>query len=392
MPDQRIDALAGHPRRERTFAGRVLDHDVDQTLQALVEEAARALGTPIALVSMVLDRIQYFQAHHGLPAELATVRATSRDTSFCQFVVRDGAPVRIGDAAGDPTLPQGLVAAYGIRSYLGVPIHLDGQALGSLCVVDTEPRDFDDAEVATLVEIAARVDQRLAELAADRAGRPLPMIRDAVSPVFADLRNQLIPLQFGAEEVRIAAFELTAFVTAVQMGADRPYLMRNLADTVAATARLRESADMIQGAAARVLSNIEALERAASHTWDRPSARDVVDTASALAAHMTRTLGGVEWEIVGGESVVLLPLPIASAALASVLNWLVQRLRGRSAGPLRGRVARAGRDVLVELTADGLDAGDVEAMRLRLAESGLDGRLIRVEGDGATVRVRLPAG
>jgi hypothetical protein len=59
------------------------------------------LAMPMAIVSLVLSRIQLFRAQHGLPAELAACGSTSRDASFCQLVVKDGARLEVEDAATD---------------------------------------------------------------------------------------------------------------------------------------------------------------------------------------------------------------------------------------------------------------------------------------------------
>ena len=117
----------------------LLDSSPEADFDDLVALAARICGTPIALVSLVDRNRQFFKAKIGLD-----VTETSRETSFCahalpqpdeMLIVRDATlDARFADnplVTGDPR----------IRFYAGVPLKLSsGFALGSLCVIDREPR------------------------------------------------------------------------------------------------------------------------------------------------------------------------------------------------------------------------------------------------------------
>ena len=142
----RVDALGPGRTRWKAFSGDLLDPRRDAVLDEIVRRACEATRSPIALVSLVLDHIQFFRAHHGLPEALAEVCATPRDESLCQFVVRDGRPLVEEDAANNPALPQQLVREYGIRAYAGMPLCVRGTAVGTLCVIDTHPRAFTEDE------------------------------------------------------------------------------------------------------------------------------------------------------------------------------------------------------------------------------------------------------
>jgi len=368
----------------------VLGTDLDDALQTIVEEAASETGAPIALVSLVLDNIQYFRAHHGLPPDLAVVRATSRDTSFCQFVVRDDDVVEINDAAADVNVPQDLVDQYGIRAYLGVPIHLNGQPLGSLCVIDTLPRDFSPFERSQLAALAHRVDVRLNELAARKMSRPMSIVRATVAPLFAQLRNHLVPLSFAADDNRVAAVEMRAFVTAVEMGADRPFLIHNLDGTKQAVARLEENAEMVERAASGIVDSVQTLERLADDAWSTPDISDVIAHATSLSDHVVNAAGGITWTS-GVNRQVALPLPIASAAVASVLGWVAARVHGKGGAPIAGTRVQQSASVSLVITSKVLDATDALAIVGLFEDSGLDGRVVSCEAVPSGVRVRLPA-
>ncbi len=164
------------PARLGVFADTAFTQfEQDDELDALVAQATRLAGTPIALLSLVIDRVQLFRSHVGLPAELAISQATSRCDSFCQFVVQDEAPLIIEEAAGHPRLPQHLVETYGLRSYMGVPVRYRDQVIGSLCVLDLHPRSFAPDLVPQLESLARSITIRLEELAREVTGKPEPM-------------------------------------------------------------------------------------------------------------------------------------------------------------------------------------------------------------------------
>ena len=81
---------------------------------------------------------------------LASARGTHRDVSFCQFVVRDGKTFEVNDAANDPRIPQHVVKEFNIQSYLGIPIIVKENVMGSLCVLDTKKRGFSKEEHTSL--------------------------------------------------------------------------------------------------------------------------------------------------------------------------------------------------------------------------------------------------
>ena len=153
------------PERLSVFQGQVIATDEDPVLQELVSKAADLAGAPLAAVTLVMGAIQYFRAGHGLPPELAKSRATSREDSWCQFVVKDEAPFKVESASTDERVPQRVVETYGVQSYLGVPVTIDGQQAGSLCVFDVQPREFDEQLQERLEGLAARATERLNTLA-----------------------------------------------------------------------------------------------------------------------------------------------------------------------------------------------------------------------------------
>jgi GAF domain-containing protein len=150
--------------RLSAFEAPLLDTREDAELHALVAEAARVSGFPMALVSLVVRQIQFFKAQVGLPPDLEVARATDRCSSFCQYVVAGQQPLRIEDAAREAGLPQDLVKNYGIRAYVGFPLRVLGQVVGSLCVIHTQPAQLPPEVLARLEELSRAASARLEAL------------------------------------------------------------------------------------------------------------------------------------------------------------------------------------------------------------------------------------
>lgn len=153
--------------RERlnAFDTALLDRTPDPELERLVARAAEVSGFPIALVSLVVNQIQFFRAQVGLPPDLVASRATDRCTSFCQFVVAGDQPLLIEDATREPALPTDLVERYGIRAYIGFPLRVAGQPVGSLCVIDGKPGRLEPRQLEELQALSQAASARLETLA-----------------------------------------------------------------------------------------------------------------------------------------------------------------------------------------------------------------------------------
>ncbi|WP_439877453.1 sensor histidine kinase [Pseudomonas prosekii] len=141
----------------RKFA--ILDTPPDGAFDRVTAIAARLLGTPVAIVSIVdTDRI-WFKSHHGLDAQ-----QIPRDPGLCASAILQSGPWLVTDARHDPrTLANPLVAGeFGLQFYLGVPLHThDGFNLGTLCVLDTQPRTVTQEQIDTLTDLASVVMDQL---------------------------------------------------------------------------------------------------------------------------------------------------------------------------------------------------------------------------------------
>lgn len=150
----------------------ILDTPPDGAFDRITAIAARRFGTPIAIISIVDNDRIWFKSRHGLD-----VAQIGRDPGLCASAILATDPYILSDAAADVrSLANPLVAGdFGLRFYAGVPLTTaDGYNLGTLCVIDREPRPIDQAQIDDLKDLASVVMDQLetrlaARLAAARA-------------------------------------------------------------------------------------------------------------------------------------------------------------------------------------------------------------------------------
>ena len=146
-------------RMKAVYSYDLLGTPPDDAFDRITAIAARVVGTPIAIVSIVdQDRI-WFRSAHGLD-----ITDVARDPGLCASAILSDEPWIIEDARTDPrALGNPLVAGeFGLRFYAGVPLTTpDGFNIGTLCVLDVEPRGISADELATLSDLAAMVMHEL---------------------------------------------------------------------------------------------------------------------------------------------------------------------------------------------------------------------------------------
>ena len=114
---------------------------------------------PIALVTLVDESRQWFKSTCGFG-----IGETSRDVSFCAHAIVERDVMVVSDALLDDRFADhpAVVNDPRVRFYAGCPLVLDdGAAVGTLCLVDTRPRDLDPGDIRLLEDLAALVLQEL---------------------------------------------------------------------------------------------------------------------------------------------------------------------------------------------------------------------------------------
>ena len=162
IPDDERHRMAAVKRYD------ILDTPPDGAFDRITAIAARLFNAPISIISIVDEDRIWFKSHHGLSAT-----EIGRDPGLCASAILSTDPYVLSDARTDPrSLANPLVAGeFGLRFYAGVPLRTsDGFNLGTLCVIDREPRPIDQQKIADLTDLASVVmDQMELRLSARQA-------------------------------------------------------------------------------------------------------------------------------------------------------------------------------------------------------------------------------
>ncbi len=137
----------------------ILDTPREADFDELVELAAAICGTPISVVNLIDEHRQWFKAETGLG-----VRETPLETSICSHAILEESFVEISDTQLDPRMAgNGLVSGdQGLRFYAGALLKTpEGLPLGTLCVLDYQPRVLTDFQKRSLQVLARQVMTQL---------------------------------------------------------------------------------------------------------------------------------------------------------------------------------------------------------------------------------------
>ena len=140
----------------------VLDTPPEERFDRLTRIARQLFGVPIALVSLIDSERQWFKSADGLDAS-----ETPRDISFCGHAILGDDVFIIPDATQDPRFADNplVTGEPHIRFYAGCPIrHADGSKLGTLCIIDRQPRILEMGELIAMRDLAALAERELAML------------------------------------------------------------------------------------------------------------------------------------------------------------------------------------------------------------------------------------
>jgi GAF domain-containing protein len=151
----------------------ILDSEPEQAFDDLAKLASYICKTPIALVSLVDGERQWFKSKLGLSAS-----QTPREVAICSTAIQQKDVFVVPDALKDERFQNNplVVSEPHIRFYAGAPlINEEGYALGTLCVVDLVPREFDEEQKEALKTLGRLV------LAQMEFRRNLILLREALS-------------------------------------------------------------------------------------------------------------------------------------------------------------------------------------------------------------------
>lgn len=149
-------------RLEALHSLNLLDTGNDERLDRVTRMAKRLFQVPIALVSLVDTNRQWFKSCVGLD-----VPETSRDISFCGHTILGEETFYIPDTLKDSRFADNplVVDAPNIRFYAGHPLKsASGEKIGTLCIIDSIPREMSPEDLQALQDLANMVEQEIIAL------------------------------------------------------------------------------------------------------------------------------------------------------------------------------------------------------------------------------------
>jgi diguanylate cyclase (GGDEF)-like protein len=147
-------------RLETLRSLKLLDSAPEERFDRLTRLAKRLFGVPICLVSIVDANRQWFKSAQGLAAP-----ETSRDISFCGHAILGDKLFIVPNTLKDKRFADNplVLEDPNIRFYAGYPLKvMNGSKIGTLCIIDREPREFSDEDYDLLKDLAAMAEQEIA--------------------------------------------------------------------------------------------------------------------------------------------------------------------------------------------------------------------------------------
>lgn len=137
----------------------ILDTPSEKVFDDFTFLAAQISRTPIALISFIDGDRQWFKSKVGVDVD-----CTSRDVAFCAYAIMQQQPLIVSNALEDSRFADNPLVAQAphIRFYAGAPlITPEGFAIGTLCVIDTVPREFSLEQQEALKALSNQVITQL---------------------------------------------------------------------------------------------------------------------------------------------------------------------------------------------------------------------------------------
>jgi diguanylate cyclase (GGDEF)-like protein len=184
----------------------VLDTPREEAFDRIARLARKVFNVPMAAVSFIDAHRQWYKANDGLVGD-----QHPREHSFCRHLVETGKALVVPDATKDERFAESpFVTGSGIRFYAGLPLRsADGHNIGSICIVDTKPREFGEAQLDLLND--------LAHISMDELDLRLTAVKDSLTGVLTRRRfkeeaaRSVALAQRHHQDLAIVAFDLDRF-------------------------------------------------------------------------------------------------------------------------------------------------------------------------------------
>jgi PAS domain S-box-containing protein len=175
-------------RLQTLLSYNILDTPPEQEFDSLVELISVICNSPVAIISMIDDKRQWYKAKTGL-----TQNEVPRSETFCQFTLQQDDILEISDAREDERVKDNhhVTPKDGIRYYAGVNLKSsNGYKIGTVCVVDTKPKILNEDQKKALRLIA---DQTMILLETRKKNKELSKeIEQIINDKISDAQKQLL--------------------------------------------------------------------------------------------------------------------------------------------------------------------------------------------------------
>jgi PAS domain S-box-containing protein len=159
-PSSTMSPVLRSPKRLAAVrATGLLDTEPEELFDRFTRLASRVLRAPIAAITLLDDRRQFFKSAIGV----SDLRETPLAYSICASAVAMCSPLIIDDTRVHPLVKDKLaIQKFGVGAYAAIPIVTpDHQPIGALCVIDTSPHRWSDDDVATLSGLAEMIGAQI---------------------------------------------------------------------------------------------------------------------------------------------------------------------------------------------------------------------------------------
>jgi signal transduction histidine kinase len=362
----------------------ILDTPPEEQFDRVVRLAARWFDVPISLVTLLSTDRQWFKARKGIDCY-----EMPRKASFCRHNIHDEEVLVVEDATKDPRFKDNplVVGAPGIHFYAGAPLVTPGgHVVGSLCIIDTKPRDPESVDFEVLQDLAAIVvdelELRVANKQLEDRNRDVQELVDALTSAEETERQRLSELLHE---------DLQQLLQAVRMKAEN---LSNRDDLSKAQRErldglqehVTEAIEVTRGLSARFAPPIGNQPLAETFRWLTSKMEEIY----GLSVHLDTE----NQERVSDETIKALLYRVVRELLFNVVKHAqtgeARLSLTREKGGLRVVVEDEGKGFVPE---NGLESGlGLTSVRKRIEELGGNVKITSQPGVGTRVTIEVPPG
>ncbi|WP_444997255.1 PAS domain S-box protein [Aliikangiella sp. IMCC44359] len=170
----------------------ILDSPAEKRFDRLTLLAKQIFNTPISLISLVDSNRQWFKSRQGLDA-----LETERDISFCGHAILDEHIFCIPDATKDNRFADNplVTGPPNIRFYAGAPLHIGEYRVGTLCIIDNQPRELTLNQKDILRNLADCVENELNQIELNQKKEDL-RLNQLLGQAIAEAQSEFIAQQY----------------------------------------------------------------------------------------------------------------------------------------------------------------------------------------------------